>query len=73
MLKVIESSENEIKYPVVRRDSEYGFIVLFFSESYGVVISTTEKSPYSVGEISLNWLNCKIRGEWEPVDITITG
>ena len=30
MLKVIESSENEIKYPVARRDSEYGFIVLFF-------------------------------------------
>ena len=72
MLEVISGNEI-IQYPVARRDSYYGFIVLFFSETNGVVISTTEKSVYNVGEISLNWSSCNNSEDWEPVDITITG
>ena len=73
MLEVAESPKEEIQYPVARRDPESGFIVLFFSKNHGVVISTTGRSGFSVGEITCNWVSCTNSKDWEPVDITITG
>ncbi|ORF23835.1 hypothetical protein BGI15_03220 [Snodgrassella alvi] len=73
MLEVTEWSDEQIKYPVGRRDPESGFIVLFFSKNHGVVISTTERSGFNVGEISRDWVSCANSKDWEPVNITITG
>ena len=73
MLEIVKPSKERINYPVARRDPEYGFIVLFFSESHGVVISTTDEDEYNIGDTSLNWLSCKNSGDWEPVDLTISG
>ncbi|PCL21278.1 hypothetical protein CPT77_02755 [Snodgrassella alvi] len=73
MLEVTKQPEEQIKYPVGRRDPESGFIVLFFSKNHGVVISTTERAGFNVGEISRDWVSCANSKDWEPVDITITG
>ena len=72
MLEVTKQPKEEIKYPVARRDPNYGFIVLFFSETNGVVISTKD-DVYKIGDTSLNWSSCNNSEDWEPVDITITG
>ena len=73
MLEVTALPKEEIKYPVARREPDYGFIVLFFSKNHGVVISTTERAGFNVGEISCDWVSCANSKDWEPVDITITG
>ncbi|ORF09137.1 hypothetical protein BHC45_02080 [Snodgrassella alvi] len=73
MLEIVKPSSERITYPVARRDPDYGFIVLFFSESHGVVISTTEENEYNIGDTSLSWLSCKNSDDWEPIDITISG
>ena len=73
MLEVTKQPKEEIKYPVARREPDYGFIVLFFSESHGVVISANDNDVYNIGDMSLNWSSCKNSEDWEPVDITITG
>lgn len=73
MLEIVKSSIKRISYPVARRDPEYGFIVLFFSDSHGVVISTTEEDEYNIGDTSLRWVSCKNSDDWEPIEITISG
>lgn len=73
MLEVTALPKEEIKYPVARREPDYGFIVLFFSESHGVVISANDNDVYNIGDMSLNWPSCNNSEDWEPVDITITG
>ena len=73
MLEVTKQPKEEIKYPVARREPDYGFIVLFFSESHGVVISANDNDVYNIGDMSLNWSSCNNSEDWEPVDITITG
>ncbi|MGE9659254.1 hypothetical protein ACQP6C_12275 [Snodgrassella alvi] len=72
MLEVTKQPKEEIKYPVARRDPDYGFIVLFLSETNGVIISTKD-DVYKIGDTSLNWLSCNNSEDWEPVNITITG
>ena len=73
MLEVTALPKEEIKYPVARREPDYGFIVLFFSESHGVVISAKDDDVYNIGDTSLNWSSCNNSEDWESVDITITG
>ncbi|MBI0068821.1 MULTISPECIES: hypothetical protein [unclassified Snodgrassella] len=73
MLEVTKQPKEEIKYPVARRDPDYGFIVLFFSEKHGVVIDRGLTILVKQGETSSIWSSCNNSERWEPIDITITG
>ena len=73
MLEVTALPKEEIKYPVARKHREHGFIVLFFSESHGVVIDRGLTILVKQGEPFTAWSSCKNGECWESVDITITG
>ena len=73
MLEVTEWSKEQIKYPVGRKSRKTGSVIIFFSETYGVVIDCGSNNLVEQGEASYTRSSCNNSEDWEPVDITITG
>ena len=72
MLEVTEHSKDDIQYPVARKSREHGFIAIFFSEDFGVVIDPAGTS-LDLGESYTNQYSPNDSKYYEPVNITITG
>ena len=72
MMEVTEQPEEQIKYPVGRKSREHGFIAIFFSEDFGVVIDPAGAS-LDLGESYTNQYSPNDSKYYEPVNITITG
>ena len=72
MLEVTVQIKEKIKFPVTRQGILSGVIVVFFSETYGVVLDPGE-SDFKAGESFSDWSSCSDNQFWISVNITITG
>lgn len=58
------------KYPRLCKHKEGGFVVLFFSESVGVVVEGNDS--YSVNYCCRSWVSANDMKEWVKVTGTVT-
>lgn len=72
MLEVTEQPKEQIKYPIGRKSRKHGFIAIFFSENFGVVIDPAG-TELDLGESYTNQYSPNDSEYYEPVNITITG
>ena len=67
-----EEEKVEYSFPMLMEAVGTGFIVLFTSETVGVVINKGSSVLWAVGEYCDEWLTCDDKNHWKKFTGTIT-
>jgi len=73
MLTEVEKEKAGTVFPVARKSTNHGYVVLFISPNAGIIIKSDKLGMTKYGRYHSKFFDCDDRYYWDPVNIKIEG